>query len=91
MLSDANATHVTVKVGAVKANVTEVSNMRAFGTGLSMSVMFGISKPNVTDARSTQLMGITVNTSIQPRRIVLYTGMMLKTTTRPDNGAEINV
>ena len=59
-------------------------------TTLSLSVMLGTSKPNITDARSTWLVSMALNTNIQSKRSVLDAGMMLKVTTKPDSGAQIN-
>jgi hypothetical protein len=78
-------------VSFFQANITEGSIMGVFVTTLSLSVMLGTSKPNITDARSTWLVsGMALNTNIQSKRIVLDAGMMLKVTTKPDSGAQIN-
>ena len=87
--ANCNVTHVAARFGAVRSNVTEVNNMGGFVIGLSIIVILSIRKPHVTGARSTQLMGITLN-FIQLTLIVLETGIMLDMSTKPDKGAEIN-
>ena len=45
--------------------------------GCVLSGMLGISRPNVTNARSTWLVSMALNTNIQSKRILLHTGSVV--------------
>ena len=54
-----------------------------------MSGMFGVCRSQCSDVPSTWLVSMSLNTSVESRRM-LDAGMKFKVTTRPDSGAKVN-